>query len=227
MANTYSLDLESTSSQYATLASHTDFNFGTSGQFTIEAWVKLEASGQFSGVFIRGINDNNHWGLRVDNSVMSFILRSTGLDDSVSSSSLTSGTWYHIAGVRDATLSRLYVDGTEVATHSLNSVQTDNGGNMSVGTYRAQDLTTNYYDGLIDELRVWNVARTPTEINNNKNKELTGSESGLVAYWKFNNVYTDATANAHDLTAAGSPVFSVDVPFVGITSGLDLTSKLW
>lgn len=40
--------------------------------------------------------------------------------------------------------------------------------------------------GLIDDVRVWNTTRTQTEIQNNMNKELTGNETGLVAYYKMN-----------------------------------------
>lgn len=42
-------------------------------------------------------------------------------------------------------------------------------------------------------------------------------KSKLVGYWKLNNDYTDS-AKSSDLTAANSPVFSVDVPFVGETA---------
>ena len=40
--------------------------------------------------------------------------------------------------------------------------------------------------GSMDELRIWNDARTITEINDNMNKELSGTEAGLVGYYRFN-----------------------------------------
>ena len=39
------------------------------------------------------------------------------------------------------------------------------------------------FHGKIDDVRFWNVARTPEEIRNNMNSSLTGNEPGLVAYY--------------------------------------------
>lgn len=43
----------------------------------------------------------------------------------------------------------------------------------------------NYYNGLLDEVRVWNVARTQAEIAANMNAEISRKTSGLVAYWRM------------------------------------------
>ena len=39
---------------------------------------------------------------------------------------------------------------------------------------------------ILDEVRIWNTARTQQQIQDNMNKELSGDEPGLVGYWKFN-----------------------------------------
>ena len=39
--------------------------------------------------------------------------------------------------------------------------------------------------GNVAEMRIWNVSRTASEIANNRRKRLTGSETGLVSYYKF------------------------------------------
>ena len=41
-------------------------------------------------------------------------------------------------------------------------------------------------DAVIDEVRIWNIARTESEINNNISSELSLPQTGLVAYYKFN-----------------------------------------
>ena len=43
-----------------------------------------------------------------------------------------------------------------------------------------------FYQGRIDDVRVWNVERSQAQIQSNLNTELTGSETGLVAYYTFN-----------------------------------------
>ena len=40
--------------------------------------------------------------------------------------------------------------------------------------------------GNIAEMRIWNIARSGTDIANNNRKRITGSEPGLVSYYKFN-----------------------------------------
>ena len=54
----------------------------------------------------------------------------------------------------------------------------------------------------MDEVRLWNVARTAEQINSNKGQSLTGFEPGLVAYYRFDEssgtTAIDATSNGHD-----------------------------
>lgn len=50
----------------------------------------------------------------------------------------------------------------------------------------SQLYQNHYFHGSIDELRVWNVARSTAEIQGVMNTELNGDESGLVAYYTFN-----------------------------------------
>ena len=52
-------------------------------------------------------------------------------------------------------------------------------------------------NGAIDDVRIWNVARTQQEIQQFMNHELDGSEEGLVGYWKFNEGRGDT---AYDMT---------------------------
>jgi hypothetical protein len=42
-----------------------------------------------------------------------------------------------------------------------------------------------YYEGVIDEVRIWNVARTASEINSNMNTCLVGNETGLEVYYRM------------------------------------------
>lgn len=99
---------------------------------------------------------------------------------------LSTGTWHHIAGIYESTSNtlKLYVNGTlansgtstvTVATSALN--------NIHIG--RRNDAT-GYFQGSIEEVRVWSDERTATEIANNKNKELCLPATNLVSYFRFN-----------------------------------------
>src|SRR5262249_11570316 len=70
-----------------------------------------------------------------------------------------------------------------------------------------------YFNGYIDDVRVWNTARTVSQLDANSTIELIGNEGGLVGYWKLNNNYSDITSSGHTLTAGNSPTFSTNIPF--------------
>jgi hypothetical protein len=65
--------------------------------------------------------------------------------------------------------------------------------NVTATWYHSGDSVTlsvnfigNEYNGKMDEVRMWNVARSESEIKADMSKELTGSESNLVAYYPMN-----------------------------------------
>jgi hypothetical protein len=49
----------------------------------------------------------------------------------------------------------------------------------------SQNFGTQGFDGILDEVRIWSVARTPAEVASNMNVVLKGTEPGLVAYYRF------------------------------------------
>ncbi len=94
--------------------------------------------------------------------------------------------WHHIAGTYDGTEMRVYVDGKLEATSNNQSgdIQYIDSW-LSIGMYKDDDEDYGF-SGSIDEVRIWNYARSNTEIIMTMNKELTGNEENLVAYYNFN-----------------------------------------
>ena len=82
---------------------------------------------------------------------------------------------------------------------------------MGIGSWANIAGTT--FDGLIDEVRVWNDIRSGAEISANYQQQLTGSEANLVGYWRFNNDLTDETSSNNTLTNNNSATFNTDTPF--------------
>lgn len=75
------------------------------------------------------------------------------------------------------------------------------------------------FDGFIDDVRIWNYARTSSEIFDFMNCRLSGSESGLVAYWTFDGAdLTDVTGHGHDGTVGGVSTSATFQPLVPISS---------
>jgi hypothetical protein len=81
----------------------------------------------------------------------------------------------------------------------------------------------NYYEGLLDEVRVWNVARAARDIAKNYRKTLnTRKADGIVAYWPMDegtgSVAADASGNGHDQQLYNAPADPTWVPIVSRAS---------
>ncbi|KPA12217.1 VCBS protein, partial [Candidatus Magnetomorum sp. HK-1] len=55
------------------------------------------------------------------------------------------------------------------------------------------------FAGMMDDLRIWNVARTQDQILNNKERPLIGNEYGLIGYWSMNDYRYKVTDFARGL----------------------------
>jgi len=121
-----------------------------------------------------------------------------------------------------------YIDGVSqgTATGALTAIH-DNASDFHVGAYEnSGGAKTGFMDGLVDDVRVWNTERTQSQLFSNKDIQVSTTSPGLVAYYKFNNDATDATSNANNLTASGSPTYTTTVPFSSPTARLDLDQAL-
>ncbi len=116
--------------------------------------------------------------------------------------------WTHVAIVRDLSSMQLrwYINGvlsTSVAASYPAAVAGAN--DVTIGKGYA---STQGYNGLIDEVRVWNVARTQPEIQATMNTTVAPGTSGLKGYWRFDESSGTATSSMGSLTASCSIVGS-------------------
>src|SRR3990167_4169129 len=210
MANTHSLDLESASSQYASAADSASLSI--TGDITIEAWVKLESAigEEVVAKWNDSATNDRCYTLSLNTSRRFYFCTSGNGSTAVcgantSTSAVPLGEWHHIAVTYNAVAGTCayYLDG--VADGTETGLQTSLFNSDKPLLIGAQDSATPeaFFDGLIDEIRIWNDIRTAQEILDNKSVELVGNEANLQAYWKLNNGYTDETANANTLTATG------------------------
>ena len=70
----------------------------------------------------------------------------------------------------------------------------------------------------LDEVRLFNVERTESQMNYGLNMQIPVNTAGLQAYYQFNGSPDDETANSNDLTLQNSPVYSTDVPYASPTT---------
>ncbi len=111
--------------------------------------------------------------------------------------SLNMNTWYHIALTYDGATLALYVDGELDGSESYNDTPTQiSDALFAVGTSMNPGGTpAGFFEGQIDEVRVWDQARSETEIADNMDVKVT-SGNGLVASWPFDAGMGDANDQA-------------------------------
>ncbi|TSC63504.1 MAG: RTX toxins and related Ca2+-binding domain [Parcubacteria group bacterium Athens0416_74] len=225
--NTHSIDFESSSSQYLSISDASQTGLDITGDLTIEAWVKLETSTEEYFVSKFGLSNNMSYRLGYDgtgNIVLNITSNGTGstINNLYRPYTLGTGTWHHIAVSWTAATSvaTFYVDGASIgtATGNISSIHNGNAPFM-IGSYDAF-YPTQSTDGLVDDVRVWNIVRTATQISDDMDTELNGNESGLAGYWKLNNSLADTSVNGNTLTNNGTALFSTDWPFGGFAADL-------
>lgn len=227
MANTYSLGLVSASSQNITINDASTLKI--TGVFTIEAWILTSATA-YQHIFtdfdqnssiIYGFDlflDNTgkanfQIGLNTGN------VAGTDYKLLTTSGAFNSGSWVHIAAVYDGTNMLIYNNETLTASVAWTSNPAYPATTYPrIGSSGNQPTANEYFNGKIDDFRVWNTARSATEISDNLSRELAGNESGLVLYMKLNNNYTNSTSNSFTIGVNGAPTFSTDVPFADSTT---------
>jgi Concanavalin A-like lectin/glucanases superfamily len=183
------------------------------GPVSMEAWVKVTA---FKSAFpyitsVMGVETPpNVAMLRIgDSNILAgnkpqFVMQIGGSERKITGATvMTPNTWYHIAGTYDGTTMRLYVNGVADGTLAASGAVTGTG-LFSIGRNYEALRTTN---GVIDEVRVWNVARTAAEISGNA-CSVSATATGLEGYWKFDEgtgtaTTADATGRGHTGTLNG------------------------
>jgi len=101
-----------------------------------------------------------------------------------------------VAATFDGGTVNLYLNG--VVDRTATGVRTPYVGTEPVAFGREGNFPGGYLNGILDEVRIWKVARTGTEIAASMSR-LKGKSSGLVGWWRFNegegDVAKDATKN--------------------------------
>jgi hypothetical protein len=128
---------------------NTNLQLGT-GNFTVEAWVYLSATGSARGLVGKGTSTTG-WLLSTNSSDQ--IVFTHGTTTLTSSSALSANTWTHVAVVREGTgtnQTKIYIGGSNVATGTV-STDFNQTSVMYVGADRTGGSALN---GYIDDLRI-------------------------------------------------------------------------
>jgi hypothetical protein len=169
-------------------------NFNSTNELTLEAWVKMANTSGDQKIITKfgDVLGDDAYALQAINGEPQFLLNFGPTWVSVDAGiTMNINEWYHIVGVYNGATMKIYVNGVE-----QNSIAQTGAFDVSASTFKIGGWAgAQHWNGSMDEVRVWNTARTQTEIRENSHLTLLGSESNLVAYYQFNTDDPIGTAN--------------------------------
>jgi hypothetical protein len=212
----YALNFDGTN-DYVNLPNNSSLQ-PTGGSFSAEAWIYIEegAPSDQKVLFTLQWSPSRGYAMNVyqDGASNYYFAASIYLSGDVywsedATKFIPTKTWTQIAmtWTQNGNLTA-YQNGQMI--HQTSTSTSSYSANSSAITLGCGDGSFGFLKGIIDEVRIWNTARTSTEISNNLNKELVGNESGLIAYYKMSNGsgatlsdnQTNVTVNDGTITSA-------------------------
>ena len=130
---------------------------------------------------------------------------SSGNYQETSSSNLAASTWYYVVGVYDSSSAtvKIYINGLEASSTTTGTIPSsigDDGGRFQIGAEDSTTTAANFYDGIIDEARIYNRALSSSEIS-----QLYNFAPGPLLYWKLDEksgtTARDFSGYAHNSTS--------------------------
>ncbi|MFZ5366521.1 MAG: DUF2341 domain-containing protein [Patescibacteria group bacterium] len=165
---------------------------------TVEAWVKptnFTCTGADTNCAIFSKYGGNWIGykLEVTSSGIPFfnICTPSTCPSATSTVALPSGTWSHLAGTWDGSSIKIYINGILTGTGTASALSQDTTA-PTIG--KASWYSGDYFNGVIDEVRISDIARTPEEIRQDAQRFPYGIH----------------TSDSIDLTSGTSKVTSLD-----------------
>lgn len=192
----------------------TKFHFGSNQDFTVECWVKnsTPAGSRHWIITNSGWSNNRRWQIGIDYGVIrASIGDGTNTAAGTGSVLVNDGNWHHIAVVYDRSSNMsVYVDGVLDFSQSISYVNNiTNNINIGIGASTSPTGNHSYLNCEVDEVRIWNTARTAVDINSTMNTIINPNNyANLIAYYDFNDQSTstiiDCAPNPSNGTVYGA-----------------------
>jgi hypothetical protein len=211
-------------SQYAT-ASGDVAGFDISNAITIEAWVYPTGSSCTGNI----VGKATSYFIYCTSGTLSYAMGGqsgwSGVDTGIT---IPVNQWTHVALTRSASTAEanIYIDGNQIYSGTADGAGTSaltNSSNLfNIG---ARNGSATFFEGQIDEVKLWNVARTASQVKSDSKTYSESLANGLVAYFDFNDLYGTHLVNRStggsgtlNLTVASSPTLTSTAIFTSTTN---------
>ena len=183
---------------------------------TVEAWIKADswAANSWQNVIVSKdgwASGNQGYTLRAGaNGTLSFNLAfGPSWYEAESAPVMVAGRWYHVAGTYDGSNINVYINGELAGTTPISGTINQGSYDVSIGNIVYAPGGTRYFDGIIDEVRIWGTALPQSSIQEYMCKHISSAHAqfgSLAANWKFDAAGTvvDESVNGNDGTVNGA-----------------------
>jgi hypothetical protein len=151
---------------YINIGQNSDFDI--TDQITVSAWIKVNKFDQeWQAIIAKG---DSAWRLQRDQNKDSLEFACTGLKipsgspygNLLGKRSVNDGQWHHVAGVYDGSKMYLIIDGEVDSSQSASGRINTNSQPVYIGN--TAEMNARFWNGLIDDVRVYNYALTKEEV---------------------------------------------------------------
>lgn len=228
------------SDDYCEIAADSSLNL--TSEITIEAWVKWAGNNGATSfqiilnqdfiayeIAIGGNAETGHFLWYLDGVTVSAFPVSGGW---YNAGAIRVNRWTHVAVAYDGSEVRTYIDGEETGAISAFGNIAVRNNHVRVGA-RGVGAPGGFFNGAIDEVRLWNVGRTSLEIEDNMDRALTGGETGLVLHLSMEEgtgqVAADSSPLGNDARLGATVGTDPQDPIWGASEGISysLSNRDW
>ena len=181
-------------------------NVGTAGNVTISAWIKPNTVSGQQTVFSKGASGSCfNYGMTI---YSGGVLRGrNSTNDYALGGTIVANQWQHLSIVFSPAGMQGFINGVSIGTVA-NTTTTCADNNWVIGTRAYNAATSEFFSGLIDDVRVYNRALAVSEIitiyKSGTTVQKNSVNTNLLGYWPLNGDYGDYSGKKNNFTVYGT-----------------------
>lgn len=198
--NTYSLDFDGTN-DYLGIGSNSKLEFTSS--FSLSAWVKpdLNKTQYVIDTSSNGGTGNGYMIRCESNGTVKFWSYNAG-SSLTTTATVSTSSWNHLVAVKDGSALRVYINAGTPATRTDSNFNTSNTTNLRIGS---SSLFGGYFNGLIDEVSMYDYALTGSNVSTIYNSGSPDDLTNLTptAHWRMGDNDGGTGSTVTDVSSSG------------------------